>query len=103
MQIPQKIIEVALGQDHTLALTESREVMSWGLNRFSQLGYSVESAELIQPTARKITGLLRGKMINGIAACKMASVCWSAYELFAWGTNNGQFGMLISESRLKSF
>ena len=93
MQIPQKIIMVALGQDHTLALTDSREVMSWGLNRFSQLGYAVESADSIQPIARKIAGPLRGKRINGIAACKTASVCWSADELFAWGTNNGQFGV----------
>jgi len=96
MQIPQNIIRVALGQDHTLALTTSREVMSWGLNRFSQLGYTVESADSIQPTARKIAGPLRGKRINGIAACKTASVCWSADELFAWGTNNGQLGMFAS-------
>ena len=96
MQIPQKIVKVALGQDHTLALTESGEVMSWGLNRFNQLGYAVESADSIQPTARKITGSLRGKRINGVAACKTASVCWSADELFAWGANNGQFGMFIS-------
>jgi len=92
MQIPQKIVKVALGQDHTLALTEYGEVMSWGLNRFSQLGYPVESADSIQPTARKIAGLLRGKRIDGVAACKTASVCWSREELFAWGTNNGQFG-----------
>ena len=99
MKIPQKIVKVALGQDHTLALTDSREVMSWGLNRFSQLGYAVESADLIQPTARKITGLLKGKKINGIAACKTASVCWSVDELFAWGTNNGQFGTFVSRIR----
>ena len=95
MQIPQKIIKVALGQDHTLALTESGEVMSWGLNRFNQLGYAAESADSIQSIARKITGHLRGKRMNGIAACKTASVCWSSDELFAWGANNGQFGMLV--------
>ncbi|KIK67885.1 hypothetical protein GYMLUDRAFT_36681 [Collybiopsis luxurians FD-317 M1] len=37
-----KVISVALGQDHTLALTENGEVYSWGLNRFSQLGYSID-------------------------------------------------------------
>lgn len=99
VQVPLKIVKVALGQDHTLALTESGEVMSWGLNRPSQLGYAVESVDLIQPTARKITGPLRGKRMNGIAACKTASVCWSADELFAWGTNNGQFGVCVSRSR----
>ena len=103
MQAPQKIVKVALGQDHTLALTDSGEVMSWGLNRFSQLGYVVESADLIQPTARKIAGPLRGKKINGIAACKTASVCWSVHELFAWGTNNGQFGIFVSRLRPTSF
>lgn len=102
-QIPQKTVKIALGQDHTLALTESGEVMSWGLNRFSQLGYVVESADLIQPTARKITGPLRGKKVDGIAACKMASVCWSVDELFAWGTNNGQFGMSVSRVCLIPF
>ena len=101
IHIPQKIAKIALGQDHTLALTESGEVMSWGFNRFSQLGYAVEN-DLIQPTARKITGLLRGKKITGIAACKTASVCWTADELFAWGTNNGQFGMFVSRVYLTS-
>jgi alpha-tubulin suppressor-like RCC1 family protein len=99
IQTPQKIIKVALGQDHTLALTESWEVVSWGLNRFSQLGYAVESADLTQPTARKIAGPLRGEMIEGIAACKTASVCWSVGGLFAWGTNNGQFGVSVGRVR----
>ncbi len=34
---------VAVGQDHTLALTESGEVYSWGMNRFAQLGYIVRN------------------------------------------------------------
>ena len=101
MPIPQKIIMVALGQDHTLALTESREVMSWGLNRFSQLGYAVDNGDSIQPTARKVAGPLRGKRINSIAACKTASICWSAEDLFAWGTNNGQFGTSGSGTYLR--
>ena len=38
----QLISALALGQDHTLVLTKLGEVFSWGLNRFSQLGYVVE-------------------------------------------------------------
>nr|VWO99799.1 FAD-dependent monooxygenase DEP2 (EC (Depudecin biosynthesis cluster protein 2) [Ganoderma boninense] len=34
---------VAVGQDHTLILTKNGEVHSWGLNRFAQLGYVVET------------------------------------------------------------
>ncbi|KAF8637011.1 hypothetical protein AX17_003108 [Amanita inopinata Kibby_2008] len=36
------IIRVAMGQDHTLALTASGEIYSWGLNRFAQLGYVIK-------------------------------------------------------------
>lgn len=99
-QFTQTVVSVALGQDHSLALTKSGEVYSWGLNRFSQLGYVLEppaggiarSEEPIQYTARKITGPLKAKYVIGVAACKTASACWTASEVFTWGTNNGQLG-----------
>ncbi|KAH9930197.1 uncharacterized protein B0H18DRAFT_1083842 [Fomitopsis serialis] len=91
---------VALGQDHTLLVTKSGEVYSWGLNRFSQLGYAVEAAdgargraeEPIQVTARKVVGPLKNKAVLGVAACKTASACWTAWEVYTWGTNSGQLG-----------
>ncbi|KAL6301747.1 regulator of chromosome condensation 1/beta-lactamase-inhibitor protein II [Sparassis latifolia] len=101
MPLPQfsyAVVSVALAQDHTLALTKSGEVLSWGLNRFSQLGYVVEapagsrSDEPIQATARKVSGALKNKVVEGIAACKTASACWTDREVFTWGTNNGQLG-----------
>ncbi|KAL4065737.1 regulator of chromosome condensation 1/beta-lactamase-inhibitor protein II [Scleroderma yunnanense] len=76
------IISVAPGQDHTLALTSAGEVISWGLNRFCQLGYVVESGqggstnEPVQTTPRKITHLKK-EFVKGVAACKSASACWS--------------------------
>ncbi|KIL60845.1 hypothetical protein M378DRAFT_130290 [Amanita muscaria Koide BX008] len=39
------ITKVAVGQDHTLALTQAGEVYSWGLNRFAQLGYVIKTAQ----------------------------------------------------------
>ena len=95
-----KIVSVALGQDHTLALTESGEVLSWGLNRFSQLGYVVESAstasvrleEPIQLHPRKVYGPLKKEVVRGVAASKCASACWTDRGMFTWGTNNGQLG-----------
>ncbi|KAH0836900.1 hypothetical protein J3R83DRAFT_8715 [Lanmaoa asiatica] len=91
------IVSVALGQDHTLALTSAGEVISWGLNRFAQLGYVVESGqggsadESIQTTPRKI-GHLKKEFLKGIAACKTASACWSDSDVWTWGTNGGQLG-----------
>ncbi|KAA1470069.1 hypothetical protein DENSPDRAFT_797206 [Dentipellis sp. KUC8613] len=96
--LDQKIISVALGQDHTLALTATGSVFSWGLNRFSQLGYAVEAPpgmhfdEPIQSVPRIITGPLRKEIVQGVAACKTASACWTETEVYTWGKNNGQLG-----------
>ncbi|KAJ7596734.1 hypothetical protein C8J56DRAFT_295810 [Mycena floridula] len=96
-----QVVSVALGQDHTLALTATGEVYSWGLSRFSQLGYVVESTpgiplgrleEPIQSTPRKIHGSLKKEFVKGVSATKTASACWTATEVFTWGTNNGQLG-----------
>ncbi|KAF4593586.1 hypothetical protein EYR40_008373 [Pleurotus pulmonarius] len=101
---PFTIVSVALGQDHTLALTNAGEVLSWGLNRFAQLGYVIDPPsgsdmsgfsrkdEPIQATPRKIAGSLKKAYVLGVAACKTASACWTLKEVFTWGTNNGQLG-----------
>lgn len=97
-QLFQTIVSVALGQDHTLALTKNGEVLSWGLNRFSQLGYPVDppvggrTEEPIQYTPRKVQGPLRKEVIKGVAASKCASACWTEDSVYTWGTNNGQLG-----------
>ncbi|KDR81018.1 hypothetical protein GALMADRAFT_241641 [Galerina marginata CBS 339.88] len=94
------IQRVALGQDHTLALTTSGEVYSWGLNRFSQLGYVVELSstatgrheEPIQSVPKRVVGLLRREVVIGVAASKNASACWTKDTVFTWGTNTGHLG-----------
>ncbi|KAK1230240.1 hypothetical protein PQX77_006668 [Marasmius sp. AFHP31] len=107
-----KVTSVALGQDHTLALTDVGEVYSWGLNRFAQLGYVVESGdndpesttttsgsgEQIQLSPRRIYGALKKEFVVGIAASKGASACWvkgdasGESNLYTWGLNGGQLG-----------
>jgi alpha-tubulin suppressor-like RCC1 family protein len=99
-EIKRTIESVALGQDHTFALTSTGEVLTWGLNRFSQLGYvievsfSVKQDEHIQGTLRKV-GSLRREFVKGVAACKTASGCWTDTEVWTWGTNGGQFGWIL--------
>ncbi|KAE9388065.1 RCC1/BLIP-II, partial [Gymnopus androsaceus JB14] len=98
-----KVISIALGQDHTLALTESGEVYSWGLNRVAQLGYNIDdgsaaaqvfslneplefiphanptlssNGEQIQLIPRRVYGPLKKEFVLGVAASKCASACW---------------------------
>ncbi|KAG9308137.1 hypothetical protein JVU11DRAFT_12491 [Chiua virens] len=100
------IVSVALGQDHTLALTSAGEITSWGLNRFAQLGYVVESGqggsadESIQTTPRKINHLKK-EVVKGVAACKTASACWSDSDVWTWGTNGGQLGYSKTSSPIQ--
>jgi alpha-tubulin suppressor-like RCC1 family protein len=93
--LPHQVVSVALGQDHTLALTSSGEVFSWGLNRFGQLGYVIEGKaagdEPLQASARRVLGPLRSAIVIGVAASKSASACWTTTNLYTWGTNGGQF------------
>ncbi|KAF8549155.1 hypothetical protein OG21DRAFT_1606575 [Imleria badia] len=35
---------------------------------------------------------LKKEFLNGVAACKTASACWSDGDVWTWGTNNGQLG-----------
>jgi len=104
-QLSQTIVSVALGQDHTLVLTRVGEVLSWGLNRFSQLGYPVDppaagrSEEPIQYTPRKVQGFLRKEVVKGVAASKYASACWTDNAVYTWGTNNGQLGEFYAKLR----
>jgi alpha-tubulin suppressor-like RCC1 family protein len=93
MKLDSKVMftAIALGQDHTLALTSDGSVFSWGLGRFSQLGYEVPSPH-VQSSPRVIAGPLRRERVRGIAACKSASACWTDTVLYTWGKNNGQLG-----------
>ncbi|KAH8833023.1 hypothetical protein DL96DRAFT_701738 [Flagelloscypha sp. PMI_526] len=91
------VARVAVGQDHTLVITSNGEVYTWGMNRFSQLGYIIESAtkgeEQIQATPKRILGPLRKERLVGAAASRCASCAWTeSGELFTWGTNHGQLG-----------
>lgn len=104
-QLPYPITSVAAAQDHTLTSTSRGEVWSWGLNRFSQLGYAIDSSGLghasgktsdepIQAIPRRVIGPLKKEIVIGVAASKIASACWTANEgdVYTWGTNTGQLG-----------
>ncbi|EHK96040.1 putative BTB/POZ domain-containing protein 1 [Glarea lozoyensis 74030] len=100
----RKIVQVALGTNHTLAIDSQGEIFSWGQSGQGVLGYSLPRTGLkdddpISSTPRQIFGPLKREMIIGVAASAIHSVACTSTSLFTWGRNEGQLGLTDSDSR----
>jgi alpha-tubulin suppressor-like RCC1 family protein len=100
----KKVMMVALGQNHTLAVSSEGEVFSWGTSTYGQLGYSLprptmRDEEPTCATPRQIFGPLKRETIIGVAASAIHSVAHTSSSLFCWGKNEGQLGLMDSDSR----
>ncbi|KAI1124581.1 hypothetical protein F5Y10DRAFT_28299 [Nemania abortiva] len=100
----KKVTAVALGQNHTLAVTSEGELWSWGSNSCSQLGYTLPppvrpDEEPISVTPRQVFGPLKKEIILGVAASSIHSVVHTGSSLFCWGRNAGQLGLMDADSR----
>ncbi|KAJ5380870.1 uncharacterized protein N7496_003298 [Penicillium cataractarum] len=100
----RKVMSVALGQDHSLAITEFGEIFSWGSNKFGQLGYSLPRTSNkndvpIQSTPRQIFNPFKKETILGAAASSIHSVVFSNSGLYTFGKNEGQLGLVDSDAR----
>ncbi|ROT43313.1 hypothetical protein SODALDRAFT_355521 [Sodiomyces alkalinus F11] len=99
----KKVIQVALGQSHTMALTDTGELWTWGSNSNAQLGYALPPArkdeEPMSTTPRQVFGPLKKEIINGVAASSVHSVAHTSHSLFCWGKNLGQLGLMDADSR----
>ncbi|ODV90331.1 hypothetical protein CANCADRAFT_60650 [Tortispora caseinolytica NRRL Y-17796] len=117
-QVPlQEVAAVALGRDHTVAVTTSGHCYTWGLNSNGQLGYSISqsSPSSLSPSSasatstnsfnsspRRVTGALKKVTIRGAAASSIHTMAFSDdCELFAWGTNIGQMGFKSTDNGLQ--
>ncbi|EGG01861.1 uncharacterized protein MELLADRAFT_91837 [Melampsora larici-populina 98AG31] len=102
----QRVKSVALGQDHTIIVTEAGHLYSCGLNRFGQLGYGADTMEtpeyaaanssstneVIQADPKRVLGPLKKEIVLGAAASKWHSACFTADALYTWGAHQGQLG-----------
>lgn len=100
----KRIATVALGLNHTLALSEDGEIFSWGNNGYGQLGYSLPKAALsdedpISTTPKQIFGILKRETVIGVAASRIHSVAYTSSSLFTFGKNEGQLGIMDSDAR----
>lgn len=100
----KKIVQVALGQNHSMAVTDSGELWTWGSNVQSQLGYTLpepvnKGEEPMSTTPRRIFGPLKSEDIIGVAASAIHSVAHTGTSLYCWGQNIGQLALMDADSR----
>ncbi|KAI4289296.1 MAG: hypothetical protein L6R35_001432 [Caloplaca aegaea] len=100
----RKIIDVGLGQNHTVAVSARGEVFSWGKNTYGQLGYALPSSntrdeEPIQLSPKQIYGPLKRELIRGTATSRTHSLVYTSSSLYTFGKNDGQLGLVDSDAR----
>ncbi|KAF2716846.1 hypothetical protein K431DRAFT_289072 [Polychaeton citri CBS 116435] len=103
----KKVACVALGQNHTLAVSEQGEIFSWGNNVYGQLGYSLPKSsnkeDPISVIPRQIFGPLKREATIGVAASRIHSVAFTMSSLYTFGKNEGQLGIVDSDARSLEF
>ncbi|XXG95619.1 hypothetical protein Hte_001887 [Hypoxylon texense] len=100
----KKVIQIALGQNHSMAVTSTGELWTWGLNTNSQLGFALPAPakpdeEPMSTTPRQVFGPLKKEVILGAAASAIHSVAHTGSSLFCWGKNVGQLALMDADSR----
>lgn len=100
----RKVVAVALGQDHSLAITDHGGIFSWGSNKYGQLGYGLPRTNNkddvpIQDSPRQIYNPFKKEIILGAAASAIHSVVFSHSGLYTFGKNEGQLGLVDSDAR----
>ncbi|ORY95026.1 hypothetical protein BCR43DRAFT_495018 [Syncephalastrum racemosum] len=95
---PERIVAVALGKNHTIALTESKNVITFGSNESGQLGYELDEGQC-QTAPRKVQAPgLKKHEIRGVAASNVHSVIYTLTDIYTFGANRGQLGYHASGS-----
>lgn len=85
------VVAVAAAQDHSLAITITGDLFSWGSQSSGQLGYDLDPGAKFSSVPRRVTKLAK-EFVIGVCASATHSVCFTKTSLFTWGLNNGQLG-----------
>lgn len=94
-----RVVAVAAGASHSLALTEEGLVYAWGANGSGQLGDGTTTG---WSTPEQVRGFPEGTRLAAIAAGSSHSLALTTRgDVFAWGANgNGQLGDRTTATRL---
>lgn len=90
----KKIVQIAAGSRHSLALDSDGKVYAWGQDYYGQLGDNRYIADQASPVQVDTSGALSGKTITKIASGAYHSLALDSNgKIFAWGDDdNGQLG-----------
>lgn len=99
----RRVVSIALGQDHSVAVCSSGEVFTWGSNKYGQLGYELPEVSVqdtpMQLTPRQIYGLIKKEQVIGAAASSLHSAIYTSTGLYTFGKNEGQLGLMDADAR----
>ena len=93
-----RIKTISTAENHSLAISTTGDVYSWGSNRYGQLGHN-DTDNGMSLTPRKIDYLKKMNVLC-VAAGTMHSLCFTDEDhIYAWGSNkHAQLGIRSSES-----
>jgi alpha-tubulin suppressor-like RCC1 family protein len=88
----EKIKQIICGNSHSIALTYSNEIYSWGFNYFGQLGLG---QNISQSTPQKLGFPFQGEKVKEIVGGKSHTIALTHLnEVYVWGNNSkGQLGL----------
>lgn len=100
----KKVIDIALGQNHTVGISSEGETFTWGTNTYGQLGFAPTSQGLrdeepLQLLPKQLFGPLKRELVKGAAASRIHSVVHTSSSLYTFGKNEGQLGLVDSDAR----
>ncbi|KAL9130076.1 MAG: hypothetical protein Q9217_001635 [Psora testacea] len=102
----KRVAHIALGQNHTIAISSEGETFTWGSNPFGQLGYttnvsgpSLKDEKALQLLPRQVFGPLKREIVVGAAASRTHSAVHTSTSLYTFGKNEGQMGLVDSDAR----